>query len=318
MITWAVNAYGKVTNCQIGVSLTVATRTEQLPIDFELYLPDSWASDPARRKEGRIPDEVAFKTKPELGLQMVERALKANLPNGVLLADAGYGSSSEFRRQLRQLALDYAVGVNSTSKVRVLGKDEIHHGKRQSLKSLAMKLDKEGAFRRCTWRQGTKGPLTARFARRRVQVSADETATLLIEWRDREPEPANYFFISIAQSKSMKQLVRLVMQRWRIERTYQDLKGELGLDHYEGRRFPGWHHHISVVLCCYSFVIAERTRRFFPPARGSLAYAQNQVAPRAPLPGQLHHCPTCSLPHHLDLASPLPELPSGAAPSLTQ
>jgi SRSO17 transposase len=123
---------GKVTNCQIGVSLTVATRTEQLPIDFELYLPDNWANDPARRKEGRIPDDVAFKTKPELGLQMVERALKAGLPKGVLLADAGYGSSYEFRRALRQLALEYAVGVNSTSKVRLLGKDEIHHGKSQS------------------------------------------------------------------------------------------------------------------------------------------------------------------------------------------
>lgn len=275
---------GKVTNCQIGVSLAIATRTEQLPIDFELYLPKDWATEPALRKEGRVPDDVAFKTKPELGLQMVERAIKADLPKGIVLADAGYGSSVEFRRRLRLLSLDYAVGVISTSKARLLDKNGTPHGKRQSLKSLAMKLEKEGAFRRCTWRQGTRGPLTARFARRQVQVSADETATLLIEWRDREPEPANYFFISMADTKSTKQLIRVVMQRWRIERTYQDLKGELGLDHYEGRRFPGWHHHVSVVLCCYSFIIAERSRRFFPPPRGSVAYAQNKVTSRAPLP----------------------------------
>ena len=127
---------GKVTNCQIGVSLTVATRTEHLPIDFELYLPGSWVNAPARRKEGRIPDDVAFKTKPQLGLQMVARALKAGVPKGAMLADAGYGSSKDFRAGLRQLELAYAVGVNSTTKVRLLGKDGIHHGKSQSLKKL--------------------------------------------------------------------------------------------------------------------------------------------------------------------------------------
>jgi SRSO17 transposase len=157
---------GKVTNCQVGVSLTLATRTEHLPIDFELYLPGSWVNVRARRKEGRIPEDIVFKTKPELGLQMVERALKAGMPKGAMLADAGYGSSKDFRRGLRQLDLDYAVGVNSTTKVRLLGKDGIHHGKSQSLKSLAMELDRQGAFRRSTWRQGTKGPLTARFAKR--------------------------------------------------------------------------------------------------------------------------------------------------------
>lgn len=309
---------GKVTNCQVGVSLTVATRTEQLPIDFELYLPGSWVNVRARRKEGRIPDDVKFKTKPELGLQMVERALKAGVATGIMLADAGYGSSKGFRSGLRQLGLEYAVGVNCTSKVRLLGKDGIHHGKSQSLKSLALELEKKAAFRRCTWRQGTKGPLTARFARRKIWISDDETATVLIEWRDRESEPANYFFISSPRTYSTKQLVRLVMQRWRIERTYQDLKGELGLDHYEGRRFPGWHHHISVVLCCYSFVIAERTRRFFPSARGSLAHAPIGISAGASLPRQLHHCPTCSRPHHREVAPALSSLPSDAAPSLTQ
>jgi SRSO17 transposase len=309
---------GKIANCQVGVSLTVATRTEHLPIDFELYLPDSWANDPERRKEARIPDGIEFKTKPELGLQMIERALKAGVPMGVVLADAGYGSSKEFRSGLRQLALDFAVGVNSESKARLLGKDALPFGKYHSLKKLAVDLDKAHRFRRCTWRQGTKGPLTARFARRRIETLAGEILTLLIEWRDDEPEPANYFFISIPDPISTNKLIRIVMQRWRIERTYQDLKGELGLDHYEGRRFPGWHHHISVVLCCYSFIIAERSRRFPPSARRTLAHSPDALASGAPLPGQRRHCSTCSLPHHRDLASALPGLPSDAAPAVTQ
>jgi SRSO17 transposase len=309
---------GKITNCQIGVSLTVATRTEHLPIDFELYLPKSWTDAPERRQEARIPDTIEFKTKPELGLQMVERALKAGVQKGVVLGDAGYGSAKAFRLGLQQLGLDYAVGVNSESKARLLGKDGLPFGKHHSLKTLSLHLDKAGSFRRCTWRQGTKGPLTARFARRRIETLAGEKLTLLVEWRDQEPEPANYFFISIPDPISTNKLVRVVMQRWRIERTYQDLKGELGLDHYEGRRFPGWHHHISVVLCCYSFIISERSRRFPPSARGSLAHAPHDLASGAPLPGQLRHCPTCALPNHRDMAPALPGLSPDAAPAMTQ
>ena len=309
---------GKVTNCQVGVSLTIASRTEQLPVDFELYLPDNWANDPALRKEGRIPEHVVFKTKPELGLQMIERAIDAGVSKAIILADAGYGTSKEFRARLQELALDYAVGVNCKTKARLLGKDGMPFGKFYSLKNLAPQLDAKGAFRRCTWRQGTQGPLTARFARRQIQVSKDEIATLLIEWRDGEPEPANYFFIAITGLKSTKQLVRLVMQRWRIERTYQDLKGELGLDHYEGRRFPGWHHHISVVLCCYSFILAEKNRHFSPSARGSPARYPNSLSSGAPLQRQLHHCSSCGLSLHRELASALPELPSEAPAALTQ
>ena len=146
---------GKITNCQIGVCLALATRTEQLPVDFELYLPNSWADEPARRKEGRIPDEVRFQTKPELALQMIRRAIEAGLPTGVVLADAGYGSSADFRRALRDLRLDYAVAVNAETKVRLLGPDGKVRGNRRSLKGVAQMLQKRGAFKRCTWREGT-------------------------------------------------------------------------------------------------------------------------------------------------------------------
>jgi len=274
---------GKIANCQIGVSLVMATSTEHLPIDFELYLPSDWTEDAARRKEAKIPDDIAFKTKPELALQMLKRAVDAGIPKAPVLADAAYGTSHEFREQLRALDFNFAVAVNSTTKVQLLGLNG-KPGQRESLVKLAQRLEKKKAFNRVTWRQGSRRALTARFVRRQVRVSETETVTLLIEWRDDEPTPSNYFFISVPDIKATKSLVRLVMQRWRIERTYEDLKGELGLDHYEGRGFPGWHHHVSVVLCCYAFIIAERTRLFFSSTRGARQASANSSAPRAPLP----------------------------------
>ena len=269
---------GKIANCQVGVSLVVATQTDQLPIDFELYLPEAWANDPARRQEARIPDGVQFKTKPELALDMIKRALFEKIPKGVVLGDAGYGSSSEFRRELRALELRYIVGVNPTTKVQPVDETSNPEGDPASLSDLALALEARGAFRHCTWREGTRHDLSARFAMQRVRPSADEEVWLLIEWRDGEAEPANYFFASFPRTVAKKELVQIAMQRWRIERTYEDLKGELGLDHYEGRRFPGWHHHVTVALTCYAFVVAERSRRFPPSAAGPLADLSDPIA----------------------------------------
>jgi SRSO17 transposase len=271
---------GKITNCQIGVSLSIATRTEHLPIDFELYLPEDWANDSARRREARIPQEVPFKTKPQLALQMIERAVQDGVPPGVVLGDSGYGSSAEFRARVRSLGLHYALAVYPHTTVCLLNAQGRPQGDALSVSDLAFRIHEQGGFRRCTWRQGTQEGLSARFALRPVIAAGvpkreQEPLWLLIEWRDGEQEPANYFFISLPGLKTKRQLIRLVMQRWRTERVYQDLKGELGLDHYEGRRFPGWHHHVSVALCCYAFIIAERVRRFPPSARGTAeAYAQ--------------------------------------------
>ena len=262
---------GKITNCQIGVSLSIATRTEHLPVDFELYLPESWTQDPARRREARIPDAVHFQTKPQLGLAMIQRAIEEGLPRGTVLADSAYGSSSDFRRQVRESGLDYAVGVDPKTTVWLLDAQSRCRGDPISVRDLALRIEARGGFRRCTWRKGTKQDLSARFALRRV-VPAGSNAErdaqwLLIEWRDGEPEPANYFLATLPENITKRQLIRLVMQRWRTERVYEDLKGELGLDHFEGRRFPGWHHHVSVALCCYAFIVAERVQRFPPSAR---------------------------------------------------
>jgi SRSO17 transposase len=259
------------------VSLTVATRTDHLPIDFELYLPRPWAEDAVRREIARIPADIQFETKPELGLRMVRRALQDGVPKGVVLADSAYGSGRDFRAELRQLGLHYAVGVNSETKVRLIGKSRVHKDA-VSLRALAMQIKKQGGFRRCTWREGSKEGLWARFCLRRVWVSKEEQAWLLIEWRDGEDEPSNYFLSSLPKAQSQKAFVRLVMQRWRIERTYQDLKGELGLDHYEGRSFTGWHHHVTLALCCYAFVAAERARLFSPSATGAMQDGAHKLA----------------------------------------
>lgn len=265
---------GKVTNCQVGTSLSVATATEHLPIDFELYLPISWTENAERRHEARIPDSITFKTKPELALEMIQRAVADDVPRGVVLGDAGYGSSIEFRAGLRALDLDYAVGVDPKTTVWRVDQPWTRDAAK-SVRDLARELDTQRGFRRCTWRKGTRRDLTAKFAMLRVLPAHDhgpppearEPLWLLIEWRDGESEPANYFLSSLPGRMTKKQLVRIVMQRWRTERVYEDLKGELGLDHFEGRRFSGWHHHISVALCCYAFIVAERVRRF-PPSAG--------------------------------------------------
>jgi SRSO17 transposase len=277
---------GKVTNCQIGVSLSVATNHDQVPVDFELYLPETWTSDATLRNRARIPEALQFKTKPQLALDMLRRAVKDKVPKGVVLADAAYGTSSEFRRQVRKLRLHYAVGVDPQTKIWLLDPLTQLPAAKQDVRSLAYELERGGGFRRCTWREGTKQDLSARFAALRIVAAHDDGQLLedrdqewlLIEWRDGEDEPANYFLSSLPARMTKKQLVRIVMQRWRTERAYEDLKGELGLDHFEGRSFPGWHHHVSVVLCCYAFVVAERARHFPPSASGKTTRDAHTVA----------------------------------------
>ena len=265
---------GKIANCQIAVTLSAATRHEAVPIDVALYLPESWTSDAALRKKARIPDAVTFKTKPELALDMIERACLDEVPGEVVLADSAYGDSAEFRSGVRLFGLDYAVGVKSLTKVYVLNKAGRRRGDATSVKDLAAKLGRK-AFRRVTWREGTSPTkLSARFCFRRVKVAHDdgteleerEDVWLAIEWRDGEDEPAKYHLTTLPRRMTKKEIVRIIKERWRTERVYQELKGELGFDHFEGRSFPGWHHHVSVVLCCYAFVVAERLRRFPPSA----------------------------------------------------
>lgn len=264
---------GKITNCQIGVSLAVASSTEHLPLDFELYLPECWANDARRRAQARIPDEVTFKTKLELALDMIERAAKAGVPGEMILADAAYGDSSEFRNGVRKLGFDFAMGVQSTLRVvRLDNRDRINE-KPETVAELVQRLGRK-AFRKLTWREGTGKKLSSRFCFVRVKTTHDdgialadrEPLWLVAEWLDGEDKPSKFLLTTLARRMSRKQIVRICKERWRTERMYEDLKGELGLDHFEGRSFPGWHHHVSVVLCCFAFVVAERVRAFPPSA----------------------------------------------------
>jgi SRSO17 transposase len=268
---------GKVTNCQIGVSLCLKTPSDQLPIDFELYLPRCWADDPERRAEALIPDQIRFRTKPELALVLLRRAVEAGLPPAPVLADAAYGNCGKFRAGVRKLGLEYGVGVDSTTKVWRIDAQRHRQDEALSVRDLALQLAYvPRGYRRVTWRDGTKKKLTARFAVKRVLPYHDdgkdpdterEPVWLVCEWQDGEVQPTKFYFAVVHGKKSKKKLIRLIKERWRTERAYEDLKGELGLDHYEGRRYPGWHHHISVVLGCYAFVMAERVR-LFPPSAG--------------------------------------------------
>jgi SRSO17 transposase len=310
---------GKITNCQVGVSLSVSTRTEHLPIDFELYLPHEWAEDAKRRKEAGIPDEVQFATKPELALRMVECALRDKVPKGVVLADEGYGNIGAFRSGVRARGLHYAVGISSNTTVWVVDRQGGHGLVKWTPKEIAKELERK-QFRRTTWREGTNERLSARFAARRVVAGHDdghppserEEQWLLMEWRDGEKEPAHFYLLTLAKETSRKQMVRLVKERYRTERAYEDLKNELGLDHFEGRRFSGWHHHVSVALSCYAFIVAEKCRAF-PPSEGRKGGGGPlDREARAPLRGFVHHIPAGHRAHPEHLAPTVPSLSSAA------
>lgn len=276
---------GKITNCQIGVSLCIATRSEQLPMDFELYLPERWTEDRGRRREARIPDEVTFKTKPELALEMIQRAIQNKIPGNLLLADSFYGDHTAFRNAVRAGGFDFAMGISSNLGVVRLDRHDRINTKPQSVAELVQALPQK-RFRTITWREGTRRSLRSRFALVRVKTTHDdgiplaerEPLWLVVEWPDGESKPTKFVLTTLPRDMSNKGIVRLFKERWRTERMYEDLKGELGLDHFEGRSFPGWHHHVSVVLCCYAFIVAERVRAFPPSAARTRANRSLSIA----------------------------------------
>lgn len=259
---------GKRANCQIGVSLVLANGYAEVPVDFKLYIPESWADDPMRCKQAHIPKDVGYSPKWQLALDMVETAVDSGLSHGVVLADSAYGVVAAFREKLTSHGLRYAVDVKSNVIVRSVGASG-KLGKPMTVKQLGHRL--KSKFRKSTWREGTKTPLSSRFARVRVVVGADlhgpqESQWLIIEWPLGENEPDHFVLSTLPKTISLKELVKTLKNRWRVERSYQDLKGQLGLDHYEGRSFIGWHHHVTVALACHAFLVAELARSFPPSA----------------------------------------------------
>jgi SRSO17 transposase len=250
---------GKQDNCQVAVSVSLANENFSLPVRYQLYLPQSWADDADRRKAAKVPEALEFVTKPMLALQLLGNlAAVESLPE-LVIADAGYGVNTEFREQLTAMGFTYVVGVTGAVSVQFEGQPPLQ------AKELAMQLPSR-RYRTVTWREGTNRALSSRFAAIRVhcasratrRAEANEEQWLLIEWPKEEVEPTKYFLSTLSADTPIKELVRLAKLRWRIERDYQELKQELGLGHFEGRSWRGFHHHATLCIAAYGFLVTER------------------------------------------------------------
>jgi SRSO17 transposase len=273
---------GKQANCQVAVSLSIANHNASLPVAFRLYLPKGWAEDPARRDKAGVPPEIDFKTKPQIALEQIRCACESGLPRGVTLMDAAYGYDSQLRTGLTELGVSYVAGILPTTLMwpagvgpRRRGKALNNTGRRDepdliSAKEMALSLPKR-AWRSIRWREGSADWLSSRFARVRVGVGHNRLIPdllalewLLIEWPEGEAEPTRYWLSTLPANIGFHRLVDLAKLRWRIERDYQELKQELGLGHFEGRGWRGFHHHATLCIAAYGFLIAERAT--IPPS----------------------------------------------------
>ena len=292
---------GKQDNCQVAVSLSLANHHASLPVAYRLYLPEDWAKDSGRRRKTGVPEEVSFKTKPEIALEQITAACAAGLPRGVVLMDAGYGNNSELRADITALGLAYVAGILSTTTVWAPGTGPLpakkwsgigrpptllrRDGKHQpiSVKELALGLPKR-VWRVVKWREGSAEWLSSRFARVRVRAArCDFKLTesrpeewLLIEWPEGEKEPTKYWLSNLPKDIAFRQLVDIAKLRWRIERDYQELKQEVGLGHFEGRGWRGFHHHATLCVAAYGFLVSERET--IPPSRPRSAALFEELA----------------------------------------
>jgi SRSO17 transposase len=263
---------GKQANCQVAVSLSVANHAASLPIAYRLYLPESWASEEKRRKKAGVPDNIEFQTKPKIALQQIEWACAAGIAPGVVLMDCAYGSDLSLRRRLTALDLTYAVGVWARTLVR---KAKRGGDAPVTATDLAKSLPKR-AWRTIGWRNGTNVRLVSRFARVRVRAAGEGTTVeepeewLIVEWPKGEKEPAKFWLSTLAEDIAFERMIDITMMRWRIERDYQELKQEVGLGHFEGRSWRGFHHHATMCIAAYGFLVAERGA--FPPSESRSQY----------------------------------------------
>jgi SRSO17 transposase len=295
---------GKQENCRVAVSLSVSTHHASLPIAWRLYLPESWANDREKRRATGVPAEITFQTKPAIALAQIRQAVEQGVPLASVLADSAYGNETRFREGITELGLRYVVGVHENMTVWRLGETprpkprrkgrgrpptRLHRDAQQqpvAVRELALSLP-EQEWQAVTWREGTRQKLRSRFTAVRVRPAhRDEKRSepypeewLLMEWPAGEPEPTKHWLSTLPANTRLTALVRLAKQRWIIERDYEELKQELGLGHYEGRSWLGFHHHATLCIAAYGFLVIERTR-FSPSARaGQLELRAAKIPP---------------------------------------
>jgi SRSO17 transposase len=314
---------GKQDNCQVAVSLSLATEQGSVPVEFRLYLPEKWAKNQRRRKKAGVPKEVKFLTKPEIALEQIRMAKAAGVRVGIVLADAAYGNDTSWREELSEMELGYCVGVQSSTTVWVAGTGPVPpKGKNKigrpatrwqrvagatplRVKGLAETLSAH-RWRTVAWREGSNAQLSSRFAALRVRAAhRDEEGLraprteqwLLIEWPIDQAEPTKYWLSTLPVHTSLVELVKTAKMRWRIERDYQELKQEFGLSHYEGRNWRGFHHHATLCIAAYAFLLADRlqhggskknsTRSKMPSLPAD--YTPRGSPPRATSRARFHH-----------------------------
>jgi SRSO17 transposase len=263
---------GKQANCQVAVTLSLANHDASLPVAYQLYLPKTWAEDEARRRKAGVPEEIVFKTKPQIALEQIRWAVESGLPGDMALLDAGYGHDSNLRDGITELKRTYVAGIQPQTLVCAPGKRRGHpptKARRDGLDVIAVRDLAIGlpakAWHTIEWREGTNDVLSSRFARLRVRVASSRQQGgkrarewLLIEWPDGEDVPTKYWLSTLPKNIAFCDLVDAAKLRWRIERDYQELKQEVGLGHFEGRGWRGFHHHASLCIAAYGFLISER------------------------------------------------------------
>jgi SRSO17 transposase len=278
---------GKQDNCQVAVSVSLAAQGGSLPVAWQLYLPKEWSEDPSRRAKAGVPNDVEFATKTAIALAQIERLLSQGAPRHCVLADAGYGTETTFRERLTAMGLAYVVGVTAQVNVWPPGHaplppppysgrgnvptrqrmGQATHERPVSMKELAKKLP-AGQWQTIEWREGSNFTLRSRFARVRVHAAhRDDQRTelrpeqwALIEWPEGHKEPMKYWLSTLPEDMPLERMVLEAKMRWRIERDYQDLKQDLGLGDYEGRGWRGFHHHASLAIAAYGFLMAQQLR----------------------------------------------------------
>jgi SRSO17 transposase len=273
---------GKVANCQVGVSIHAATDQASCPIDWRLFLPESWDADAARRRAAHVPEAVGHRPKWQLALDMVDELAGWGLVPPVVVADAGYGESGELRLGLEARGLAYLVQVKASTSAypeaiqpepapyagRGRRPRARYRAKRSSLAEVVMAAGPSAA-KTVAWREGTRGRLRSRFValrvrpagvklRRAVQGGELPVRWLLAEWPADQATPIKYWLANLPEEVPLQELVRLAKLRWRIEHDYRELKDGLGLDHFEGRSFGGWHHHVTLVSVAHAFLTLQR------------------------------------------------------------